>query len=314
MSVIALAGIRNAVRNLNPAKVRELGERQLNIALYAHTNEAYRRMEEFFLEGLFDRRRKESLEALTRGPAPQNALRYDLAIYDESVVAPARGLVFHRQEPELLVKRILSKHEELAVPLARNFEVFRRPYVEHLVKKISRENALFSMATALPDIIPSLIELPWAIAEFTSDTAFITMNQVRMAFLLAAASDRQVGYLEQKSEVAAVIASAFGWRALARQLAGKIPFGGGLISKAAIAYAGTRVVGASIERFYRIGYAYTREERESLYSQTFHHGTKVAKQILRTVRPDLADKLGDDHEAKAAGHRTVDAETGAEHS
>jgi hypothetical protein len=314
MSVIALAGIRNAVRNLNPVKVRELGERHLNIALYAHTNEAYRAMEQFFLEGLQDRRRKESLEALTRGPAPQHALRYDLAIYDEGVVVPARALVFHRQEPELLVKRILSKHEELAVPLARHFEVFRRPYVEHLIKKISRENALFSMATALPDIIPSIIELPWAIAEFTSDTAFITMNQIRMAFLLAAASDREVGYMEQKSEVAAVIASAFGWRALARQLAGKIPFGGGLISKAAIAYAGTRVVGASIERFYRIGYAYTREERESLYAQTFQHGTRVAQQILRTVRPDLADKLGRDHEAKSAEHRTVDAETSAEHS
>jgi hypothetical protein len=314
MSVVALAGIRNAVRNLNPAKVRELSERQLNIALYAQTNEAYRQMEDFFLEGLFERRRKESLEALTRGPAPQHALRYDLAIYDEGVVAPARALVFHRREPQLLVKRILSKHEDLAVPLARHFEVFRRPYVEHLVKKISRENALFSMATALPDIIPSLIEVPWAIAEFTSDTAFITMNQIRMAFLLAAASDRQVGYLEQKSEIAAVIASAFGWRAIARQLAGKIPFGGGLISKAAIAYAGTRVVGGSIERFYRIGYGYSREERESLYSQTFQQGTKVAKQILRAVRPDLADKLGDSHEDKSPGRRTVDVHTSPERS
>ena len=176
------------------------------------------------------------------------------------------GSCFHQQEPELLVKRILSTRHELGVPLARHFQAFRKPYVEHLVKKISRENALFSLATALPDIIPSFIELPWAIAEFTSDTAFITMNQIRMAFLLAAASDRQVGYLEQKSEIAAVIGSAFGWRALARQVAGKIPFGAGLIPKAAIAYAGTRVLGASIERFYRIGYAYTREERESMYS------------------------------------------------
>ena len=311
MSVIALAGIRKAVQNLNPGKVRELGERELNIALYAHSNEAYRQMEEFFLEGLFERRRKESLDALTRGPAPAEALKYDFAIYDEGVVAPARAFVFHRQEPDLLVKRILSKHEELGVPLARHFEVFRRPYVEHLIKKISRENALFSIATALPDVIPSFIELPWAIAEFTSDTAFITMNQIRMAFLLAAASDRQVGYMEQKSEIAGVIGSAFGWRALARQVAGKIPFGAGLIPKAAIAYAGTRVVGASIERFYRIGYAYTRGERESMYSQTFEHGKKMAKQILRTVRPDLADKLGANDEAKPAGHRTVDAEASA---
>ena len=46
---------------------------------------------------------------------------------------------------------------------------------------------------------------------------------------------------------------AFGWRALARELVGKIPMGGGLIPKAAIAYAGTRVVGLSLERLYRIG-------------------------------------------------------------
>ena len=49
------------------------------------------------------------MQALTRGPAPAHALKYDLAIYDEAVVPPARGLVFHRQQPELLVKRILSK-------------------------------------------------------------------------------------------------------------------------------------------------------------------------------------------------------------
>jgi hypothetical protein len=311
MSVVALAGIRKAVQNLNPGKVRELGERELNIALYAHTNEAYRRMEDFFLNGLHERRRRESLEALTRGPAPEQALKFDLAIYDEGVVAPARGLVFHQREPDLLVKRILSKHDDLGVPLARHFEVFRKPYVEHLIKKISRENALFSLATALPDIIPSFIELPWAIAEFTSDTAFITMNQIRMAFLLAAASDRQVGYLEQKSEIAGVIGSAFGWRALARQVAGKIPFGGGLIPKAGIAYAGTRVLGASIERFYRIGYAYTREERESMYSHTFEQGKKVAKQILRTVRPDLADKLRDDDQARPTERRTVNTEASA---
>jgi hypothetical protein len=314
MSIVALAGIRKAVQNLNPAKVRELGERELKIALYAQTNEAYRRMEDYFLEGLFDQRRRDSLAALTRGPAPAHALKYDLAIYDESVVAPARAIVFHRQQPDVMAKRILSKHEDLAVPLARHFEVFRKPYVEHLIKKISRENALFSMATALPDIIPSFIEIPWALAEFTSDTAFITMNQIRMAFLLAAASDRQVGYMEQKSEIAAVIGSAFGWRALARQIAGKIPFGGGLLSKAAIAYAGTRVVGGSLERYYRIGYAYTREERESMYSQAFQQGRRVAKQILRTVRPDLTDKLADAD--PKSSHHTVNASAASapEHS
>ena len=63
------------------------------------------------------------------------------------------------------------------------------------------------------------------------------MNQIRMGFMIAGASDREVGYMEQKGEIAAVIGSAFGWRALARELVGKIPFGGGLIAKAGVAYA-----------------------------------------------------------------------------
>ena len=90
------------------------------------------------------------------------------------------------------------------------------------------------LVTALPDVIPSLIELPWAAGEFASDTAFLTMNQVRMAFLIAGASDQDVGYREQRAQIAGIVAGAFGWRALARELAGKIPFGGGLIPKAAI--------------------------------------------------------------------------------
>ena len=78
---------------------------------------------------------------------------------------------------------------------------------------------------------------------------------------LAGASDRPVGYREQKAEIASVLVGAFGWRAIARELVGNIPLGGGLLPKAAIAYAGTRVVGMSMERYYRIGYGYTSEER-----------------------------------------------------
>jgi hypothetical protein len=129
------------------------------------------------------------------------------------------------------------------------------------------------------------LELPWAIAEFASDTAFLTANQLRMAFLIAAASDRSVGYREQKSEVATVVAGAFGWRAIARQLVGKIPFGGGLIAKAAVAYAGPRVVGLSLERLYSIGYTYSRDEREAMYADALERGRKVAVHLLERLRP-----------------------------
>ena len=152
---------------------------------------------------------------------------------------------------------------------------------------------MFSIATALPDVIPSIIELPWALAEFASDTAFLTINQVRMAFVIAGASDREIGYMEQKPEIATVIGSAFGWRALARQLVGKIPFGGGLIAKAAVAYAGTKVLGLSLDHYYSIGFTYTRAERDRIYADAFRQGKKVAQRILNYLRPDLAAKFAE---------------------
>ena len=165
------------------------------------------------------------------------------------------------------------------------------PFIEQVINSTCRENALFSVATALPDIIPSLIQIPWSVTEFASDTAVLTTNQVKMGFLIAAASDRQIGYLEQKQEIAMLIGSAFGWRALAREVVGKIPFGGGLLGKAGIAYAATKLVGLSLERVYRSGYDFSRAERASVYKEAYQQGRRVAGNLLHKIRPDLAAKL-----------------------
>ena len=105
-------------------------------------------------------------------------------------------------------------------------------------------------ATALPDIVPSLVELPWAFGEWASDTAFLTANQFRMAFQIAAMYGHEVGFLDQKGQILVIAGGAFGWRAIARELVGKIPMGGGLIPKGAIAYAGTYVVGKALEKWH----------------------------------------------------------------
>lgn len=302
MSVTGLVSIRNAISKLNPKQVRDMSERPLRIALHSGSAEGYRHMEDFFLRDLSPTRRSASSAALMRAPAGSSeASHFDLAIYDESVLPPRRAMVFEAARPEILINRILEKHQDLGVALAKHFPPFRRPYVDRVIKRTCRENTLFSLATALPDVIPSIIELPWAIAEFASDTAFLTMNQIRMAFLIAAASDRDVGYSEQKSEIATVIGSAFGWRALARQVVGKIPFGGGLLGKAAVAYAGTKVLGLSLDRFYSIGYKHTREERDRLYAQAFRQGKEVAARILTHLRPDIADKYA----SESAGKQTI---------
>ena len=291
MSIVTLQQIRKSIGNLNPHSVREASERQLDIALYAASAEDYHVIENYLLEGLSPARRRDSAASLHRGPDAHKVLQFDLAIYDESVLAPSRALLFERHHPERLVKHVLARHPDPGIPLARAFSPFREPFIESVIQKTCRENTLFSLATALPDVLPSFIEIPWAVTEFASDTAFLTMTQIKMAFSIAAASDRKVGYLEQKSEIASVIGGAFGFRAIARQLVGKIPFGGGLLPKAAIAYAGTKVVGKSLERLYRIGYGYTAAEREELYQAAFVQGKSVAQRLLGYLWPNI-DKKG----------------------
>ncbi len=290
MKLDALVHIRKAIGTLNPHQIREAAERPVRVALHAQSQEAYQRMENFFLQDLAPGRRRQSALQLVRAPIPLLGQTFDIAVYDDDMISPQGALVFHPAHTRVLIHRTLAEHGELGIGLAKSFLPFRRPFVERVIAKTCRENTLFSITTALPDVIPNVIELPWAVAEFASDTAFLTVNQVRMAFMIAAASDREVGYLQQKSEVATVIGSAFGWRALARQLVGKIPFGGGLLAKAAVAYAGTKVLGLSLDRFYSIGFTYTREERDQLYTEAFRQGKKVATKMVRYLRPDLAAK------------------------
>ncbi len=291
MNFKALINIKKGLGQLNPNQVREMSQRPVRLALHAASQEAYRRMENFFLRDLSPARRRESALLLTRAPIPVLGQHYDFAVYDEGVAAPPGALIFRAERPEYLITKALAAYPELGVSLAKSFLPFRRPFIERVIAKTCRENTLFSITTALPDVIPSIIELPWALAEFASDTAFLTMNQVRMAFLIAAASDQEIGYAEQRSEIAMVIGSAFGWRALAKQLVSKIPFGGGLLAKAAVAYAGTKVLGLSLDRYYSIGFTYTRQERDRLYADAFRQGKKVAAGILSHLRPELAAKF-----------------------
>lgn len=310
MGIQGLIHVRKALNSLNPRQVRELSEQPVRVALHAASQESYGRMEDFFLQELSPARRRQSALLLTRAPISPLGQGADISVYDENVSAPAGALIFRPDRTDQFVHKALKRHEDLGVMLAKSFQPFRRPFVERVIDKTARENALFSMATALPDIIPNIIELPWAVAEFASDTAFLTMNQIRMAFLIAAASDREVGYREQKSEIATVIGSAFGWRALARQVVSKVPFGGGLIGKTAVAYAATKVLGLSLDHFYSIGFTYARDERDRIYADAFRQGRVVAARILRHLRPDLAAKFAESARQKMRSASTSQGSNG----
>lgn len=280
MPAAALRQIKHALGNLKPAEVRAEAERPVKIGLIAPSHESLGRMEAFLAPPhLSPQRRAEAARLLIRGGSPD----CDLLLYESSLLRPVGTFVFDPDAPAASVRRILEKREDLTLPLARKLYPFRQEASKRMIRSVAKENALFCLATALPDIVPSVLSLPWAIGAYGSDSAFLTVNQVRMAFLLAAASDHEVGYKEQRSEVASIAASSFGWRALARELVGKIPMGGGLVPKAAIAWAGTWAVGLSLERLYRLGYEFTREERRAVYEEAYEHGKQIAQTLLESL-------------------------------
>jgi len=285
--------VRKALESLNPGEVRRLAERPFRVGLAASDSDALAAMEDYLVPaGISHRRRQELVSILYRIGDPGAPVQFDIEIVQEGLPVAPGAFAFSMDDPQRVVRQILAEREAQALPLARLLPPFREPVVHRIIRDVARENAVFSILTALPDIFPGAAVLPWVAGEFASDTAVLTANQVRMAFLIAAASDVKAGYLEQKSQIASIIAGAFGFRALARQLVAKIPLGAGLIPKAAVAYAGTYVVGRGLERYFRFGYGLTRAERKLAYGKALEDGKEFARAFLQRRREAAAASGG----------------------
>jgi uncharacterized protein (DUF697 family) len=263
---------------LNPGKVRKGAERPIRIGLVASNPQAFAEMEEFLVpSAMAPQARRELLKRVHRAGDADAPDAVDLVLYERGLRRNPGTYTFDPRDPDETLKELTADRDELGLALARQFPGFRKGVADRIVQSVARENALFAIATALPNVVPSLVELPWALGEFASDTAFITANQVRMAFLIAAACGKDVGYTQQVAEVVSITAGAFGWRALARELAGKIPLGGGLIAKGAIAYAGTYAVGRGLVYFHHANTHFTRQESDTVYREGLERGRRVAE-------------------------------------
>lgn len=286
MPLNVLKDIRKIYARLNADEVRGAAAQDVNVGLMAASAASYRRMEDFLASAADGFARDQVLRAVHR--VEGSPRRFDFILCEPGVPVPANGYTFDPEQPDRILEKltaaIVTDHQTIETALAKTFPVFRPAVADRIVTRVSRENALFALVTALPNIVPNLFELPWAVGEFASDTAFLTMNQVRMALMLAAAYGRPVGYGEQKVAIAGIVAGAFGWRAIARELAGKIPLGGGLIPKAAIAFGGTYVVGLGLRQLNRTGRGLTKQERRDAYAEALRKGTDAARELI----PDLS--------------------------
>jgi uncharacterized protein (DUF697 family) len=268
-----LKDIRKIYAGLNAGGIREAASREVNIGLVATSEGVYRDMEDFLVPT-----RGSALRMIQRLDQPEKG--FDILLCEAGVGIPRNGYLFDPAGSDgALIEAIVAENQEIELSLARSFPVFRQAVAHKIIHRVSKENGMLALVTALPNVIPSFIDLPWAVGEFATDTAFLTMNQIRMALMMAAVYDRPIGYAEQKASIAAIAAGAFGWRAIARELVGKIPLGGGLIPKAAIAYAGTWVVGTGLDKTYRTGVGYTRNEMREAWTHAMTRGREIAAEL-----------------------------------
>ena len=61
----------------------------------------------------------------------------------------------------------------------------------------------------------------------------------------------------------------------------KIPAGAGLVAKAAIAFAGTYVVGLGLDRYQRVGRGLTAEEKREHYERAYERGKVLVEEVVR---------------------------------
>ena len=261
-----------------------MSERPISMGVLAADDDLYSLILSFLIPPeTSEAKARQAFDCILRVAEDQDFGRCDLGLAQSGIPHPEHFYAFESRMPSATVKLILDDHEDLWVPLAKRFLPFREAAIQRIIWKISKENAYFTVATALPNVVPSIFTLPWAVGEFASDTAFLTMNQVRMAFLIAAASDSDVGYKRQKAQIGSIVAAAFGWRAIAREMVSKVPAGGGLVSKGLVSFAGTYVVGVGLDRVLRFGRHLTREEKRRQYAYAFERGREAVHQIVERL-------------------------------
>ena len=165
---------------------------------------------------------------------------------------------------------------------------FRDAVAGKLTRDAASNSLKVAMASGLIDHIPILGVVVGAVAS-AGDMVAITGIQTMLTLQIGAAYGRDPE-MSHVWELLPVVGGGFGWqRALARKLTGLVPRRRAYCSKGAIAYAGTIVVGESINFFYHHGRHMSRVDAAKLLRRSEVLGAPVR---ARSHRPSTKENLG----------------------
>lgn len=226
---------------------------------------------------------------------PANVWPY-LTTHADMRDAPTGGLLLHAEaltadEAKLAqaLARIVLERPDLRLSLARHVPAFRPAVVTQFINEASWENARIALISALPGIIPFTDILMPATA--IGDTILLTKNQGLLLLRIAAAYGLPVDLRARTRELLPVVGSAFGWRAVARELVGLVPGGIGVAVKGTIAYAGTYTVGKAAAIYYSTGQTLSGPRLKKLYKDAARDASGRMRQWLRRGKNKSAQAI-----------------------
>lgn len=228
---------------------------------------------------------------LVSAPAPAGVgavaalSRCDLVLSGEDAPEPARirpAEVIAVADPARAPHLLLERRPDWQLALARHLPGLRLQVADRIIQNFSRVNAEFAVVSSVPQAVPILA--PFFPAAAGADILVLTKNQVMMVIRLAAAYGRTPEPRARIREIAPIVGAAFGWRALARELAGLVPAGVGLALKASVAYTGTFVTGRAAVFYYRVGRRPTGIEMRGIRREAARSARTAVREAIEALR------------------------------
>ena len=288
-----LSMVWKAFKELNPKNVETEAARRIRIGVVGPRELLQETIDYLLRDDIAAYQQAEDILLLISTPLQHEAmsllgecdivLRYGTTKDDLVAIDPKRIFLFSSTTDIPNVVRSILQSPDLGyihLPLARALPAVRDDVASEIIRTISIENALFVVSTSFGNIIPNPLQVLASVAESAGDLVVLTANQVRMLFRLAAAFDKDLNYKQIYPEVLSILGAAFGWRTIARELVGKIPFGGGVVPKAAIAFAGTLAVGDGIVFYYTTGKRMTKEQMKERFDVGLEKGKATGAEIV----------------------------------
>lgn len=184
---------------------------------------------------------------------------------------------------EATLDRIVEDRPDIELALARSFPIFRSRVAQRIIGATAMTNAQFTLITGIASAFPlTAILLP---VNSLSDIMILTKNQIMMSLRLAAIYGLEVDYRSRMKELAPILANAFGWRAIARELLGAVPVVG-VLAKPAISYAGTITVGKAAQVYYQTGENLSVAQLRHIYKEAY----AVSREKLRALTANTRSK------------------------